>query len=586
MMAKIERSFAMRARRTAHVSEQRGVVLIISMLAMAVLAVLGLAFLMTARTEDTIAVNYRNHSAAFYAAEAGLESGVASLKSILGGGLPTAAQLTAISPAALSDPSYTFDTFQVRQVRPTPYNTTINSGPYVGLKAQMTPFEVTASVTGPRGSRARLTQTVNYMQIPLFQFAIFYGKGIDLDISPNPPSTINGWVHSNSNLYLSPGKELKFDGRVTTAGDLYRYSKYDGPGDRRENPQIKDASGNYQDLNFDHDYDYDFSSPWSADDWKNAALSAFGGALQDSAMGVQEIIPPVPGAFYDPNNPDVSSLQLIEAGKAGDTAEMQNAKMYYKADIRIENGVVRDKDGNNINLNKAGCDNKAVTNKTFYDPREMKNVNVTEIDIGALNACGAMPANGILYAYDTGNNKGIRLKNAAELPSTGLTVASENPIYIMGDYNTVNKVAAAVMGDAIYALSNNWEKNGYDSKGTDDVSARPAADTTINAALMLGFAAETTPGDSNGGHQNLIRLLEDWRDGGSWPDSEHTLTLNGSMVSLWHSQQATAGFSRPDGKRYRTPPNRPWSYDPLFDTQLPPGTPMGIIVTRGQWSQG
>ncbi|MEE9181887.1 MAG: hypothetical protein V3U33_04900 [candidate division NC10 bacterium] len=34
------------------------------------------------------------------------------------------------------------------------------------------------------------------------------------------------------------------------------------------------------------------------------------------------------------------------------------------------------------------------------------------------------------------------------------------------------------------------------------------------------------------------------------------------------------------------PPIRNWGYDTLFDTNPPPGTPMGIAITRGQWSEG
>ncbi|MFQ5658266.1 MAG: PilX N-terminal domain-containing pilus assembly protein, partial [Candidatus Methylomirabilales bacterium] len=464
----------MSERKSYKVMEERGVVLILSLLVMTVLSVLGLAFLATARTEDTIASNYRNHTAAFYAAEAGLESQVASLKGILGGGLPTAAQLTAIVPAALTDPSYAFDAFQVRQVRTTPYNSTITNGPYVGLNAQFTPFEVTASVTGPRGSRANLRQVINYVQIPLFQFAIYYGKGIDLDMSPSPPTVITGRIHANSDIYIAGALEVKLDGRISSTEKIYRYSKLDGPnpapGDRGVNTLIKDAGGNYQTLNFDHEYDYDFNNAWSAADWKSAALSTFGGTVQDGAMGVGEIIPPIPSAAYDPNAPTVSTHQLIEKGVSGDTAEMQNAKMYYKADMRIENGQLKDKGGKNININK--CDKDAITNVTFYDPREQSNVQVTEIDVKKMTDCGFMPENGILYAHQNGNNKGVRLKNGAELPGPtaknpngGLTVASENPIYIMGDYNTVKKRPAAVMGDAIYALSNNWEGNGYDTKG-------------------------------------------------------------------------------------------------------------------------
>jgi hypothetical protein len=156
----------------------------------------------------------------------------------------------------------------------------------------------------------------------------------------------------------------------------------------------------------------------------------------------------------------------------------------------------------------------------------------------------------------------------------------------MGDYNTKNKVPAAIMGDAVYILSNNWEKNNYDKKTKDDTDERPAADTTVNAAVMLGPHAEAKLNDedsTNGYFENIFRFLEDWRKDAPYPTSKTNFTYNGSIVSLWHSKQATAPFVQKPG--YRTPPNRWWSYETMFDTQLPPGTPMGIIYMRGQWSQ-
>src|SRR4030065_393944 len=65
--------------------QERGIVLILTMLVMVVMSILGLAFLTTAKTEDTIAANYRNHTAAFYAAEAGIESGLQRVKTTPGG---------------------------------------------------------------------------------------------------------------------------------------------------------------------------------------------------------------------------------------------------------------------------------------------------------------------------------------------------------------------------------------------------------------------------------------------------------------------------------------------------------------------
>ena len=583
--------------------EQRGVVLVISLLVLTILSVLGLAFLTTARTEDMIASNYRNHTAAFYAAEAGLESGMASLKVLLATSpTPTVAQLDALAPPALTDPNYTFvpNAFQVRRVRtkePYEYQTSLTSGIYQGLNGLTTDYLITATVTGPRGSRARLTQRVQRLRIPLFQFAAFYGKGVDLEIAPGPAMTLNGRIHSNSNLHLVTYSNLKIDSFVTTTGDIHRYRKSE-PYNWNGTVEIRDAGGSYQALNFEHEYDYDFQNTWSAADWKKAALSTFGGRVQDSAMGVQEIIPPIPDALYDPAKPDVSSHLMIEKGLPSDTPDLKEAKIYYQADLRIENGVVKKKDGTPVNLVAQGCSPQTVTTKTFYDAREQQNMVVTEVNVGMLKDCKQAPANGILYASGSGPVNAVRLVNGAELPGPtaenpngGLTVVSENPVYIQGDYNTVNKVPAAVMGDAVTVLSNNWGKD-YDKKGKDTPDKRPAAPTTVNAAIATGPSAESTEKNGNGELNNLLRFLEDWKGAGT---PNVPFNYNGSLVALWHSEQATKPWRccggnpngvSPDFEQYYNPPKRDWKYDTLFNTAPPPGTPMGIITMRGQWSEG
>ena len=578
----------MRGRTIPHITNQRGIVLVLSLLIMTILSVLGLAFLATARTEDAIAVNYRNHTAAFYAAEAGLESGVSTLKSLLGVGLPSAADLAGITPAALSDPSYTFDSFQVRQVRTTPYNTTLTTGAYAGLNAQTTPFEITASVTGPRGSRAQMSQTINYMQIPLFQFGAFYGKGVDFEVYAGPVFTFDGRIHANSDIYLadSVSNGMFYDSSITAVGNFYRHRKDKACCTRQGNPDIKDGGGAYQSLDFDRQVKNISADgrTWEAADvdyWRTEALSRFGGKVQDSAMGVQEIIPPIPDALYDPDNADVSSHLMIEKGSAGDSPELQAAKLYYQADLIIVEEKGYDQAGNEVKLDdcKDAKGKKAVRKEKFYDAREKKEMEVTQIDVGALTACGLMPKNGILYATakESGgkNEEGIRLVNGAELPSQGLTVVSENPVYVQGDYNTVNKVPAAVLADAITVLSNAWGPIDYDDKGEDKTSERKATETTVNAAFAMGPHAEAKPGAGNGEFNNVIRFLEDWNN--------VNFNYKGSVVALWHSQQATTPW-RSSG--YYRPPIRNWGYDTLFDTNPPPGTPMGIIITRGQWSGG
>lgn len=566
---------------TDALKEQRGVVLVLSLAVMLLLSVMAITLLVTALTEDTISSNSANHARAFYAAEAGLESGLVDLKVLLtGSATPTDAQLSAIAAPTLSDANYAFVTFEVTRTTPMPYQTVIASGPYQGLNALTTDYEITSRVTGPRESRANLGQIIQYQEIPLFQFGVFYGRGVDLEIAPGPPMTFNGRVHSNSNIYVVHDT-TKFDSSLTTTGNIYRYLKRD-PSTRGSNPQIKDSTGTYQDLNFDHEFDHNFDNPWGEADWKDAVLSTFDGLLQDSAMDIQEIIPPIPGLFHDPADPDVVSHQMIEKGGASDSAEMQEAKLYYEAGLRLEandSGVLTATDTNGNPVDLSGCDADTVTTPTFNDKRELRDMTVTQVDIGKLVACGKAPANGILYVSHDGASPAVRVVNGAQLPSGGLTVVSENPMYVQGDYNTVNKQPAAIMADAITVLSNNWGPNNSDAKGSLKTHKRSATDTTVNAAFALGPGAESVPGQGNGQLENLIRFLEDWNG--------TTFTYNGSLISLWHSLQATADWRccGSSGDNYYRPPNRNWGYDTLFDTSLPPGTPRGVLVTKQRWSQ-
>jgi len=194
-----------------------------------------------------------------------------------------------------------------------------------------------------------------------------------------------------------------------------------------------------------------------------------------------------------------------------------------------------------------------------------------------LNECGKMPPNGILYVHKSGANAGVRLVEGHELPSGGLTIATENPMYIMGNYNSVSKQPAAVMADAITILSNNWD----DAKGGLPTSDRTVNDTTVNAAFALGPNRESTGSYNNGGLENAIRFLEDW--------SGKTFTYRGSIVGLWHTQQATEDHRccGDSGDNYYNAPNRDWGYDTDFDTTQPPGTPKGVLgLTRVAWSEG
>ena len=184
----------------------------------------------------------------------------------------------------------------------------------------------------------------------------------------------------------------------------------------------------------------------------------------------------------------------------------------------------------------------------------------------------------------------------------GFTVASENPVYIQGDYNTSaadpmwanpNGVepphaAAGVLADAVTLLSNNWSDLASLKSPSND-AGRPAVTTYYRTAISGGkninflvnaCCAGWAIGDwgTDGGLHNFLRQLEAW--GGQ------TLNYKGSMASLYYSTYST-GTDKNGGGTVYDPPARNYIFDPLFTQpqNLPPGTPMFRDVDNSSYRQ-
>ena len=175
----------------------------------------------------------------------------------------------------------------------------------------------------------------------------------------------------------------------------------------------------------------------------------------------------------------------------------------------------------------------------------------------------------------------------------GFTVASENPVYIQGNYNTnssdptwtsstasdpTGHAAAAVIADAVTLLSNQWsELTSLNNPSDANSGPRPAVTTYYRTAIAAGknvnfpspsFSTSTTYGfGTDGGLHNFLRFLEDW--------SNDKLYYKGSLVSLYYSTYATGTFKCCAYSVYQ-PPDRNYTFDSDFATPsgLPPGTPM------------
>jgi hypothetical protein len=183
----------------------------------------------------------------------------------------------------------------------------------------------------------------------------------------------------------------------------------------------------------------------------------------------------------------------------------------------------------------------------------------------------------------------------------GFTVAAENPVYVLGDYNTyptdpfwsggtdiIGHSSAAVIADAVTMLSKGWADqytilgdpaNAGNFSPSQADQNRPAQTTFYRLAVAGGknlafpFPSWENSTDygfgTDGGVHNFLRFLEDWQSGGA------TLNYGGSLVSLYYSTYATGPFKCCEYSVYE-PPTRNYIFDNDFTLPqgLPPGTPL------------
>jgi len=250
-----------------------------------------------------------------------------------------------------------------------------------------------------------------------------------------------------------------------------------------------------------------------------------------------------------------------------------------------------------------GC-NAVEYSDSFYNNREGTAIEMLDVDLRGLLDCvhlnplldegreldDSSEGGLVFYLGVDGpdmagiNNYGVRVRNAAELASTiggapevrGLTVVTNQAVYVQGDYNSVEKKPAAFLADSLNILSGNWS----DANDELPLDQRVAVDTTINAAFLSG--TDTTGGvegaggqdlaQYNGGLENYPRFHEDW-----WL---RTLTYRGSFVSLNNPRHVEGAWVY-GGMQYRAPV-RDWGYDTDFDdaANLPPLSPRFVYLRQ------
>jgi hypothetical protein len=196
--------------------------------------------------------------------------------------------------------------------------------------------------------------------------------------------------------------------------------------------------------------------------------------------------------------------------------------------------------------------------------------------------------------------RGVRVINGETLYGTenkGYTVASENGVYVLGNYNATGvtavgdptqpaeytgaEVPCSIVADAVTVLSRNW-RDGKSFRNPFRYGTRAATVTTVRAALLMGDTLSSLKvagmpnqggGDADlaGGVHNFPRFLENWGSG-------TPLNYCGSLINLFNSREHNGAHK--NGSNTYSPPRRNWVFDVSFldATRLPPGTPFFQFV--------
>lgn len=435
----------------------------------------------------------------------------------------------------------------------------------------------------------------------------------DLEVAPGERMDCYGDFSTAGNLYVQSEekKGLYFWRKVICAGTLYHYRKPGGNvGSAEGEVAIADGSGNSISMKQSGSWVTSATANFAQlalDLWDGNLLTAAHDVKVETVPGFEEYTP------YDPAVPDSNPAhQLIEkpiANNAGAAykEDIETQKFAVVAGLVISipttgaptayryvkdpSGIYTraDNQGNRENYRRepVTLPTGLVTSTTMTDLRRSTTaLKMWDVNVGKLRAAinGSVAAdqiaggfdknvdwNGMVYV-ETANptNVGVRVFNGAQIPDygaqSGMSFATNAPLYVRGNYNAdgvlpattsdmgkpaANEPPAALIGDAITVLSNNWN----DTKSSGALSSRTPTPTEISAAFIAGIVPTNKDGNArySGGFENFPRFLENW--------SGVTFGYRGGVVVLFDSEVATQPWG---GSNVYSAPRRLWAYNELF----------------------
>ena len=176
--------------------------------------------------------------------------------------------------------------------------------------------------------------------------------------------------------------------------------------------------------------------------------------------------------------------------------------------------------------------------------------------------------------------RALKLTNGADIAGNGvngLTVVSENPVYLQGDYNANGTfagqhAATSIIADAVTLLSNAWVDTVSFTSPYQPGNRNRVTPVWYRVAIISGkgpafpkIAGTANDFGTDGGVHNYLRYLE---------NGDQPLNYRGSMATFFYNRQAVGTFKC--CTTVYIPPLRNYAFDTDFlnPALLPPNTPM------------
>ena len=450
-------------------------------------------------------------------------------------------------------------------------------------------------------SRETVNEQIRILETPLVQYFVFYGQSgnsADMELFPGPDMNSWGRIHSNGDIYIgasSAGNHINIRNydeddnlsphSMTASGSIFTYAKDTG-NDYADTVYVKTSSVGITNEDAEKELLTDnITSSNEADEearFNNFVL------VNEEPYSTPSKDLFERGGFYEqraeePGKDTIDSMTIIGTGGLG----AGNIEVFVSrpslTDVTALVLAGESSAGNAV----AGLPFPVIqeTSEAFEDCREGdRDVDTTDIDLYALGLWyeAYLEDQGLTLAGDgmliytsrspnaafTNNDADVQAIRLLEIAATSspqlsdeTTLATDNPIYIHGDFNTVDTKGVALIGDAMNILSNAFGNKSCGINFNTLVNDHSASTTTVNAALFAGHVpTDNDTGAYSGGVHTYPRLHEDWtrRNG----NTTKSLNINGSFINLWDSVQADGEWCL--GGDCYSGPTRNWGWDVRF----------------------